>query len=58
MEKALLDFSFKLIQISEIILTRIKTVIDKGVEKLIPPMDQERINVATPSVSKVLSVSH
>ena len=42
----------------QIILTRIKTVIDKGVEKLIPPMDQERINVATPSVSKVLSVSH
>ena len=42
----------------QIILTRIKTVIDKGVEKLIPPMDQERINVATLSVSKVLSVSH
>ena len=28
----------------QIILTRMKTVIDKGVEKLTPSKDQERIN--------------
>ena len=42
----------------QIILTRMKTVIDKGVEKSKPSKDQERINDATLSVSKALSVSH
>ena len=42
----------------QIILTRMKTVIDKGVEKSKPFKDQERINDATLSVSKALSVSH
>ena len=42
----------------QIILTRMKTAIDKGVEKSKPFKDQERINDATLSVSKVLSVSH
>ena len=36
----------------QIILTRMKTVIDKGVEKSKPSKDQERINDATLSVSK------
>ena len=42
----------------QIILTRMKTVIDKGVEKSKPSKDQERINDVIPSVSKALSVSH
>ena len=42
----------------QIILTRMKTAIDKGVEKSKPSKDQERINDATLSVSKALSVSH
>ena len=41
----------------QIILTRMKTVIDKGVEKSKPSKDQERVNDATLSVSKALSVS-
>ena len=42
----------------QIILTRMRTVIDKGVEKSKPFKDQERVNDATLSVSKALSVSH
>ena len=41
----------------QIILTRMRTVIDKGVEKSKPFKDQERVNDATLSVSKALSVS-
>ena len=52
------EFHAKNIFKDQIILTRMKTVIEKGVEKLTPSKDQERINNATLSVSKALSVSH
>ena len=51
-----LVFHAKNIFKDQIILSRMKTVIEKGVENWTPFKDQERINDATLSLSKALSV--
>ena len=52
------EFQAKNIFKDEIILTRMKKVIEKGEEILTQSKDQKLVNNTTLSVSKVLSVSH